>query len=186
MRPNASHLLITGTVVAALLAGCSGTSPTGDAGAAHLAPGGAATQEASAVPGSPAEAAVEVYSFDGLVVGASAPNPDGPGPAAEAVPVAKEDVFEVAAGTTDLSYSATLNEGGAGHARIDVFGPDGQPAFSSMDVICVGAPSPADTAVCLVGTDSDRGVVLPGTYTVRYYVAGAFTAKLSVEATAPA
>lgn len=126
-------------------------------------------------------ATLPVYNFTGQLAGAGAPAPQGgSGAASEALPVALEETFEAPPGTTDLRFSAS-QAGGAGSARIEVLAPDGSTAFRSLTWDGAGDPAIVYGGVAWQ-TEMSAESAGPGTYVVRYYVAGVRTLHLEVSA----
>jgi methionine-rich copper-binding protein CopC len=123
---------------------------------------------------------VEVYEFAGQIIGASAPDSSGPGPALEDSPPAKTETFDAPAGTIDLEFTAAWPEG-TGTMRIEVTGPDGQVVYNSHTWKQVGAGG-LTVFVTSMNEHATQGLG-PGTYTVLYYVAGAMDVDFSVVAT---
>ena len=155
-------------LLAALMSGCSdGARDAADAAEPEAPPARLAAGEH-----------VAAYEFTGLVTGASPPDPQAEGGAAEQLPLAKVDTFEAPAGTVRLSYSSDLQ--GTGSGRVEVYAPDGALAYSSETRMACAV------AACLVETTtSSEPAVLPGAYEVRYYVAGALDVEVGVEAFFP-
>lgn len=121
---------------------------------------------------------VSVYSFAGLVTGASPADPMGDGQIVP-TPIAKSDSFVVSNGTLSLMFASDYS--GSGSGRIEVYGPANDVVYHSADHYCAGA---AGVATCTMqGAEGQTDVVAPGTYTVHYLVAGAADVTLDVVAT---
>lgn len=151
------------------------------AAAPNAAAGGATAPESSeSSPDGQGVEVVDVYVFSGKVVGASAPMVGGSGPALHQVPVAKESTFEAPPGTLALQFALDRIDG-SGAGRIEVIGPDGSLAYRSFTWHNIGHPVGGGGCTGCAPWTAEQA--LPGTYLVRYYVAGAYTLAFRGNAT---
>ncbi len=185
--------------VSAAMAGCAGDSNAAVTGSELVAseldspaedrmarPAAPKEPEPSAEPttGQDARAQPEtrqqtVYTFSGMVVGASAPVPDRAGTLNQ-VPPAKQDNFTAPAGTVALDVEVQGLGRGVGLGRVKITGPDGSLVYSSITGIGDGAGGGCSGLLgCSVFSVNQSG---PGTYVVSYYVAGAFDLDVHVAA----
>lgn len=192
--------LLTLLFVSAAFAGCAGApsepslaseAPIGDEGSpAHdrVSRPPMAQEEPPATPGTdqppageseapPPETRLErVYGFSGFVVGASPPHPAGYGPLVDGQPVAKQDTFEAPAGTVRLEIAVHGDWQDVGSSRVHITGPDGELVYATTRY------GDGLGGFCVRCGHFHANATGPGTYTVSYYVVGAFDLTVRVDA----
>lgn len=126
----------------------------------------------------------KLYSFDGTVTGASPTQISEPGRLSDATPIAKTDTFKVQGNFSRLSV--TVGAAGTGNGRMEIYNENGDLVFSTETNYYVGKPGGdpigfSNTASAVDETKDPEN----GTYTVHYYVAGAFGFTVKVEGVPP-
>lgn len=166
-------LLVASVLGLALVAGCLGSPDT--AGEEEI---DTASAENASSDGEIEHR--ELYSFEGPVNGTAPPNPAGPGAAPGGEP-ARTDTFEVPANATRLRIDVAVQTG-SGVADVSIVDPSGDTIYETRMYAYAGLVC-GDTVGVSPGEETrPQTPPEPGTYEVRYHVAGSvcFEASLGV------
>jgi hypothetical protein len=168
--------MVVALAAALVVAGCIGATDEADPADEELGTANATSPDDEL-------RVVDLYAFEGPVNGTSPPDPKGQGSLASDEP-ARTDTFAVPANKTTVSFDVTIYQG-SGLARIAIVDEAGEIVYRTKTYAYAGQPCGGTVGVSPGETTEPEQALEPGTYEVRYHVAGTVCVDVEISASVP-